>query len=39
MERYESRFPELGLADDEDAVDEVDIVGREAAGLGEPQAG
>ena len=39
MERNESGLAELGLADDEDAVDEVDVVGREAAGLGEPQAG
>ena len=39
MERDESGFAEFGLADGEDAVDEVDIVGREAAGLGEPQAG
>ena len=39
MERDKSGFAEFGLADGEDAVDEVDIVGREAAGLGEPQAG
>ena len=39
MERYESRLPEFGFADNEDAVYEVDVVGREAAGLGEPQAG
>ena len=39
MERDESGFAEFGLADGQDAVDEVDIVGREAAGLGETQAG
>ena len=32
MERYESGLAELGLADDEDAVDEVDVAGREPAG-------
>ena len=39
MEWNESGLAELGLADDEDAVDEFDVVGREEAGLGEPQAG
>ena len=39
MERDESGFAELGLADGQDAVDEVGVVGRETAGFGEPQAG
>lgn len=39
VERYESRFPELGLANGEDAVEEIDILGRQAAGFGEPQPG
>ena len=36
---YEARFPEFGLANGEDTVEEIDIVGRQAAGFGEPQAG
>ena len=39
MERDEPGLAEFGLADGEDAIDEVDIVGRQATGLGKPQTG